>query len=263
MVILAYVSVGGSSGNTFAVGEVDIMVGNGSYYNGVFSAETSWSVSDLTAEKFFDFSDMRPGDYGEDSISIEVLLEDTYLCAEVTLTSNNENGCNEPEALEDSSCGSPGVGEGELADLMEFIFWADDGDSVLEHDEPIIAGGAMGDLGLGVPLPVTLADSGTNIWTGVGGPLPEDSVVSIGKAWCYGSIIPQPLLQDGDTDAWSPADDNDANTIAGESADGGFVCVGSTLDNQTQTDSVTGDASFNAVQAFGNEGYLCSDGEPL
>lgn len=262
LVAFAYFAQGGNSGDTFAVGEVDIKVGNESYYNGELHSGTTWSVRDLTVEKFFDFQNVLPDDYGEDTITLTVELEDSYLCADVLLTSNDDNGCTEPEGLVDASCGNPGVNEGELASLIEFMWWADDGDNVFEDDETIISEGPVGDLTLGVTTTIALADTDTNIWTGVGGAIAADTTEHIGKAWCYGALTPVALEQDGSGNAWSPADDNDNNGFFGQPLDGGFACTGAPLDNVSQTDSLTMDVHFNAVQAFGNDGYRCSDGIP-
>lgn len=262
IVAFAYFASGNNNGDTFAVGEVDIMVGNESYYNGVANPNTSWSIRDLTIEKFFNFENVLPDDYGEDTITLSVELEDTYLCADVLLTSNDDNGCNKPESLVDGSCGLPGADEGELAGLIAFMWWADDGDNVFEDDETIISSGPVGDLTLGVTSTIALADTDTNIWTGIGGSIPEDSQLSIGKAWCYGQLTPQALPQDGATNAMAPSDDNDNNGFSGQPQDGGFSCSGALLDNVSQSDSLTMDVSFNAVQAFGNDGYRCSDGMP-
>lgn len=262
LVTFAYTADERGSGDTFAVGEVDIMIDNSSYYNGVLSLDTSWDLRDLTVEKFFNFLDLKPGDYGEDTVAVHVALEDTYLCVDVMLTNNDENGCNEPESLEDNTCGTPGAGEGELADLVEFFWWADDGDNVFETNETVISRGPVSDLPLGVTTTITLADSVENIWSLTPGPVAEDSTQYIGKAWCYGDLTPLALTQDGVDDARTPADDNDGNGTPGEPRDGGYACYGNTLGNESQTDSLAMDVSFNAVQAFGNDGYLCSDGQP-
>ena len=119
-----------SLGNTFTAGAIDLKIDNTSYYNGVFSTSTSWSLKDLTIEKFFNFLDLKPGDRGEDTISLHVDTNDAYLCANVKLTSNDENGCNEPEGLVDGTCGGTdpvGAGLGELASNVNFLWWADDG----------------------------------------------------------------------------------------------------------------------------------------
>ncbi len=249
-----------SEANTFTAGAIDLMIDNESYYNGVFNENTSWEQKDLTIEKFFDFDDLKPSDYGEDTISIHVDTNDAYVCADVTLTSNNENGCNEPEGLEDNTCNDPGEDEGELAGLVNFIWWADDGDNVLEDDEEVISGpGPIGALPLNQPYQITLADSETNIWNEdqIGGPIEGLETYYIGKAWCFGEIGTDPVEQDGVGDAMSPDGDNNDNQEAGEPEDGGVTCDGSLLGNESQTDSLTADVSFSAVQARHNDDFVC------
>ena len=250
-----------STANTFTAGAIDLMIDNESYYNGVFNDDTSWEKTDLTIEKFFDFDDLKPSDYGEDTISIHVDTNDAYVCADVTLTSNNENGCNEPEGLEDATCNDPGEDEGELAGLVNFIWWADDGDNVLEDDEEVISGpGAIGQLPLNQPYKITLADSETNIWNPnqIGGPIAGSETKYIGKAWCFGEMDTDPVEQDGEANAMSPAGDNNGNQIEGEPEDGGIICDGSQLGNESQTDSLTADVTFEAVQARHNDDFMCS-----
>jgi predicted ribosomally synthesized peptide with SipW-like signal peptide len=38
---------------------------------------------------------------------------------------DNENGCNAPEALDDTTCADPGADEGELDDYLDIILWID------------------------------------------------------------------------------------------------------------------------------------------
>lgn len=259
-----------STANVFTAGDVDLKIDNESYYNGLFNKGTSWDKADLddTSYKFFDFNDLKPGDYGEDTISIHVDTNDAYLCADVTLTSNNENTCNEPEALDDLTCGAPedtvGAGQGELASLVKFMWWADDGDNVLETDENVISEGTLDDLTLGEPYPLTLADADTNIWNELaeGGPVAGDTTYYIGKAWCFGDMTIAELPQDGENDAMSPGDDNNDNDVAGEPEDGGFTCDGAFLNNGSQTDSLTADISFAAIQARHNDSFRCDRPEP-
>lgn len=247
-----------SEANTFTAGAVDLQIDNESYYNGLFNEDTSWELVDLTMEKFFNFLDLKPDDYGEDTISLHVNDNDAYLCANVTLTSNDDNGCTEPEGEGDATCGDPGPDEGELAGLVEFLWWADDGDNVLESDEEVISNGNFGELGVGNSYPLALADSDENIW-GEDGPVVGGSTMYIGKAWCFGTIEASAIAQDGETDAMSPAGDNNDNQEAGEPEDGGISCNGSTLDNQSQTDSLTADVTFTAVQARHNDDYQCAE----
>lgn len=254
-----------SANNIFAAGAIDLKVDNDSYYNGVFNPGTSWGSPDpidLDEDTFlfFDFGDVKPDDYGEDTISLHVETNDAYLCANVTLTSNDENGCTEPEAPpegEDLTCGDPGPDEGELAGLVNFIWWADDGDNVLETDETVINTGNFAGLGVGNSYAIALADSDENIWTGAGGPVPGEETQYLGKAWCFGAIGEAALDPD---DYDSPADDNDNSGTPGEPEDGGFTCFGEDLNNISQTDSLTADISFSAVQARHNDDFQCEAG---
>ena len=234
-----------STGNTFTAGAIDLKVDNHSYYMGVLNPGTTWELKDLTTiDKFFNFSDIKPGDVGEDTISLHVNNNDAYLCANVKLTSNDDNGLTEPEALVDPT---DGPGNGELASNVNFIWWADDGDNVLEDNEKVISQGPIGSLGLNGQMIVPLADSTTNIWTGIPGPAPGAKDLYIGKAWCFGTITLAPLIQDGVNNLVTPVNTN-----------GGVICDGHLLDNSTQTDSLTADVQFTAVQARNNPGYTCT-----
>lgn len=235
-----------SVGNTFTAGDIDLQIDNESYYNGVLNSGTSWAMTNLTTEKFFDFDDLKPGDFGEDTISIHVNTNDAYMCADVSLTSNNDNSQNEPEALDDAN----GLATGELAGLVNFAWWADDGDNVFESDETLLDPiGPIGALPLGATTTLALADTTTNIWGG-SGPITGNVTKYIGKAWCFGTLAAAPLAQDGlgETSPQSPA-----NTT------GGFTCDGSLLDNAAQTDSLTADISFRAVQSRNNPNFTCVD----
>ncbi len=246
-----------SLGNTFTAGAIDLKIDNSSYYNGVANAGTSWTETDLTNQKFFDFADLKPNDYGEDTISLHVDTNDAYLCADVTLTSNDDNGINEPEGVDGDVTDGPAMGE--LAALVNFVWWADDGDNVLETGENVISQGPIGALALNSPFKFALADSDENIWTGIGGPVTGNTTYYIGKAWCFGTIGASPDDQDGMGNAKSPAGDNNANATAGEPEDGGISCDGSLLDNKSQTDSLTANVSFDAVQARHNSAFQCED----
>jgi hypothetical protein len=232
-----------STGNVLGAGAIDLQIDNTSYYNHAVSSETTWTQKDLTIEKFFNFSDVKPGDEGEDTISVHVNTNDSWLCAEVKLTSDDENGINPVESIAGDV--SDGTGSGELADRINFLWWADDGDNVLEENETVLPGGPIGALSVGQTADVTLADSTTNIW-GPAGPLPGGQTKYIGKAWCFGTLTPAPLTQDGFNNVISPA-----NTT------GGVICDGSAEGNQTQTDSLTADITFNAVQSRNNPGFIC------
>ena len=249
-----------STGNTFSAGAIDLGVDNTSYYNGVSNPGTSWQLSydmDLCTVPnpdynptgdppvdpegdsatlpcmFFNFDDLKPGDWGEDTISLHVNNNDSYLCADVTLTSNDDNGLTEPEG--DDGDVTDGAGNGELQRYVKFVWWADDGDNVLENDETPIHQNVP--LGTGT---VALADSDENIW-GDQGPLPGGSDRYIGKAWCFGDLTLTPV----------------APGAGDPTVNGGITCDGSNVNNISQTDSMTADISFRAVQSRNNSDFQC------
>lgn len=240
-----------SHDNILTAGKIDLKIDNNSYYNGQLSQSTTWGLSDLTVEKFFNFNDVKPGDYGEDTVSLHVFDNNAWACADLKLTSNNDNGLTDAE---DDVDATPGVGEGELADHINFIWWADDGDNVLETGEQTLPFTQLGNLGVGGSARVTLSDSG-NVGIGTTGPLSASNTYHIGKAWCFGTIGAAPLTPGAYT---GPDANNNGDQTAGTPADGGISCDGSSETNITQTDSLTADVSFYAEQSRNNSGFLCN-----
>lgn len=236
-----------SQNNLLEAGAVDLKIDNTSYLNGVLNPGTTWTLSDLTDQLFFNFHDIKPGDVGEDTISLRV-QNDAWACANFNMTKNDDNTCTEPELLDDPDCDEPDgdVNDGDLAQNLNFVFWTDDGDNVLETGETIIKEGTAG---AALNTDLTLADSNQNNLGGQDGdPLEGSTTYYIGKAWCFGTLTLAPLSQDGQG-AGGP------RTPANSS--GGISCDGTSLNNATQTDIVMADFTFNAVQARNNPNFLC------
>ena len=217
-----------SSNNVLEAGKLDLKIDNESYYNGVLNPDTSWSLNDLTDQLFFNFTDIKPSDIGEDTISIHIDDNNAWACMWANLTQNDDNTCTEPELLDDPTCTPPGANQGELAQNLNFIFWVDDGDNLLETGENVFKTGSAQSLFTGSVWP--LQDSITNLFE-VAGPLLGAKTYYIGKAWCFGTLTQEPL--------------------------GGVTCNGSLLDNATQTDIVKADISFSAYQARNNPNFVC------
>ena len=288
-----------STGNTFTAGAIDLTIDNHAWYNGnecahddiddryewqgseaypVPGTECSgtWELSDLgDGHLFFELTDLKPGDWEEDTISIHVNDNDAWMCSTLTLTSDNENSVTEPEseeAAEDDPLGDDtdnDTWDGELASELNFIFWADDGDNVLEMDEHVILSGTPEDLksngvavdragnevsggssspyfyGYAQRFPIAdstysiLGDPGTPV---TGSDNPADAIY-IGKAFCYGAITLDEVAAGNDN---SPADDP------------GFDCNGQIVTNLTQTDGITADMEFYAVQSRNNDTFECN-----
>ena len=272
-----------STGNTFTAGAIDLGVDNTSYYNGELSPSTSWGLNfdldtvctfDPDGEGqlppvehpclFFNFDDLKPGDFGEDTISLHVNNNPSWLCADVKLVTNDDVTCNEPEldAGNDPTCAEPDsdVTDGDLAQNIDFLWWADDGDNVLEQDEQPLSAGVLGNLGVGNTATVDLVDATNNIFGTVGQPFPGGETLYVGKAWCFGDITPAPTAID-DSVGNSPADPTNAGVTTGPATpeDGGYTCSGaSSLNNASQTDSATMDISFRAEQSRNNPGFECN-----
>ena len=250
-----------STGNTFTAGAIDLGIDNTSYYNGVFNDETSWHLTydmnenDEGGHLFFDFDDLKPGDWGEDTISLHVKNNDSWLCADVTLTSNDDNSSTEPE-LEtgDAEDEDSDFWDGELAQHLKWYWWADDGDNVYEEHESLIHSAvSFPDSDEPKTFTVALADSDTNIW-GDEGPVNacdgendedcSDDIRYIAKAWCFGDSDFQPYAEDTTGPDVRPV-----------------RCDGSGEGNETQTDGMTMDVSFYAEQSRNNDGFVCGDRE--
>ena len=275
-----------STGNTFTAGAIDLKVDNHSWYNGLEctdegnqpgnftwqgdaggdsyledlvgeSCESSWELSDLNGHLFFNFEDLKPGDWEEDTISLHVNNNDAWMCSTLAITSNDDNSSTEPELLENGEVEDIDGNEwdGELASALNFIFWADDGDNVLESDEQVVLSGTPADLiddnGNSQTFPI--ADSDFSIFGD--GPVAGDTTVYIGKAFCFGDLEQYPVYQGQQA---GPVDNDPA-------VDPGFTCSGQLVNNITQTDGITGDLSFMAVQSRNNEAFTCdpSDDENI
>ena len=250
-----------SRDNTFVAGAIDLKIDNESYYNGSVSTSTSWQLSNLSSGLlFFNFRDLKPDDEGEDTISLHVNNNNAYLCMDMSLTSNDDISSNEPEL----STGDPleninNTWDGELGALLQMFWWADDGDNVYEIGENTISDGVKTvlELATSTPFSVALADSSNNVWTpGTPGPIIGGEVKYIAKAWCFGTLTTPGVLQDGV--GHLPGSTN--GPLSGRGT--GVNCDGKTLEDESQTDGVTLDVAFRAMQARGNPNFFCGGQDP-
>ncbi len=268
-----------SSGNILQAGAIDLGIDNESFINGLLSEGTTWEISydlddcfigdpqDGIPCLFFNFIDLKPGDYGEDTISVTVKNNDSWVCTTTTITSDDDMDCTEPENdVEGPNCPTDGSEpdlddtDGDLANEIDIMWWADDGDNVLEEDETVIDGpGNLGSVPLDFPVVRKLSDSTGSIFP-TPGPLIGGDTYFIAKAWCFGDLGTAPLSQNGYTGPDEPT--NDGQNINGPATpeDGGITCTGaSVIDNAAQTDKVMLDVSFDAVQSRNNESFACEE----
>jgi predicted ribosomally synthesized peptide with SipW-like signal peptide len=222
-----------STGNTFTAGSIDLMIDNECYLNGEPVEDCTWELTNLTDELFFDFEDLKPGDNGEDTVGLHVDNNDAWACVTFKNLENNDNTCTEPEDADDLplfvGCGTD-PGAGELAQNLYFVFWADDGDNILEAGEPILMEGPASNILAGRTYPI--ADKNFSIAGNPGTPLEGNTTYYIGKAWCFGAMTIGP-------------------------GGGVITCNGAAVNNASQSDSLKGDIEFYAVQARNNPNFKC------
>lgn len=246
-----------STNNTLTAGALDLQVDNTSYYNGSYSTSTSWQLADLNDGQgpstedgkylFFNFTDLKPGDWGEDTISLHVHDNPSYACMQINVTATNDNGLTEPESLLDAT---DGPGQGELQEEINFAWWVDDGDNVLENDEDVRFGettlAALD--GVSVPISDVSPDSLLDVPLNSGGV----ETYYLGKAWCFGDFTLSPVAQDGQ--GFTQAEGGNGPDVRHS----GISCSGAGATNRTQTDSVELNVSFIAVQARHNDTFVCT-----
>jgi len=238
-----------STGNILQAGEIDLKINNESYIdqgNGLQVSETTtWGIpngKDDPLGLFFNFTDLKPGDLGEDTISIHLSSNPAWLCADLNITANSDETCTEPENAavggENNACVVETNGtNGDLAGQLNFVFWEDDGDNVLEDNETILTQGPASNVLNGVTWAIADSQHGN-------GPLQptKEGPYFIGKAWCFGTLELAPLV------------DGEGTPIQRGT---GVTCDGSQVNNTAQTDTLMGDISFRAVQSRHNLDFVC------
>jgi predicted ribosomally synthesized peptide with SipW-like signal peptide len=246
-----------STGNVFTAGAIDLQVDAQAHYAGLIcddgewvieseqtgttrpdlvgdACDGTWTQTDLgITHKFFNISDIKPGDEGENTISLHVDNNDAWMCADVAITSNDDVSTVEPELGAGDAVNASSTFDGELAQNLEFVAWNDNfvatgtvaGDNIHQAGEQLLfTPGPASDVLAGDTL--TIADGGT------GTPLPGGSTSYLGLAWCAGDMT--------------------ASTGVGP-----IVCNGATMGNIAQTDSMTADITFRVEQSRNNAGFRC------
>lgn len=254
-----------STGNTFTAGAIDLTVDSQQHYNnavcvaGLWQLEPSatatvpqypvigsacdgtWAATNLGAQKFFNFTDVKPGDSGEDTISLHVDSNDAFACVDIDITKNDDVSTVDPETdAGDVAENALNNFDGELAQNLNFFAWADtgltpglqgsnvdtaEGDNIWQANElPLFSNGVGSASDVLGGRTYRLADAGT-------GALAGGSTSYIGLAWCAGNMT---------------------------AAAGVITCDGSTMGNVAQTDSLVANVAFRVEQARNNPNFSCS-----
>ncbi|MCT9097350.1 CalY family protein [Haloarchaeobius sp. HME9146] len=103
-----------------------------------FRAQFANVPDDLT-RPLIDLGDVKPGDFGEVTLSVHLFDNPGYLWLTGTLVAGFENGHSEPESDDKDERGDdPGEAEVvELLDEVQAAVWQDDGDNIYEDGETV------------------------------------------------------------------------------------------------------------------------------
>lgn len=247
-----------SSGNTFTAGAIDLKVDSQQHYNNAVcvdgqwqlepgktialdqypvigsSCDGTWSLVDLLpTSHFFNFGDVKPGDSGENTVSLHIDNNPAWACADIKVTKNDENVAVNPELKAGDVADTASLFDGELAQNVNVFAWNDNGagvggvagDNIWQAGEPTLYGPASA-FSLGATTTLALADPSVN----GGAPLNPGVTSYVGIAWCAGSMT--------------------ANA-------GVITCNGAGMGNTAQTDSMTADVAFRVEQSRNNSDFRC------
>lgn len=249
-----------SIANTFATGAIDLKIDSTAHYSGLVCKMApeaqiytwqkedpnavikdthlvslldqecmgSWTLADIgtvNQKAFFNYADLKPGDTGENTISLHMDNNDAYVCATIKNMVDEEVGVwTEPEAEVDQT-----TPQGELAKNLMFFAWAEeDGNNIFEpaKGEVKLFTNTVGDA------EDVLNGKVYPLYTPATGAMPGNSTKYIGLAWCAGTFI--------------------VNTETGA-----MSCSGASMGNEAQTDKLTADIEFYVEQARNNPDFTC------
>ncbi len=277
-----------STGNTFTAGSIELKVDSQSHYNGMTCTngvwlpsndptnfgspvgfpvsgspcDGTWSETDLEngVQRFFNFSDLKPGDHGEDTISLHVYNNDAWGRFVVVPTRDADNTCTDPEQeAENGACSDPN-GDGEMDDNLLFTGWLDQGST--PGFQNVDANGDVIDAGDGKLVDTT---EGDNIYQDYEGPKFWDGDTINNLTNDFQGVLALEYQRSCTTDPFygNPDGGNDYGYCQGLAADGRMV--GSTtyyfglawelpLDtgNEVQSDEYTADLTFEVEQRRNN-----------
>jgi len=256
-----------STGNTFQAGGLDLKVDSECHYyqNGVNlgcgtgPGSGNWEESDLETgvHKFFNFSDIKPGDYGEDTVSLHVVGNDAWGRIIIDSIQDLENDCLEPELPGDTSC-TTANGDGELRENLKFFVWLDQGDTPGFNGKEYDGHGDAGE--------------GDNVWNNNEPILiPEISIDASGGTYNIWEVLRNYRQQIDTICIQYPENDPDGD---GKTYNGASGCQGLALDgrlvgsttyyfgigwrlpgtvgNEVQSDSLVADVTFEVEQHRNN-----------
>lgn len=135
-----------------------------------------WNATNLTDEKFFNFSDVKPQDNGTNLISMHVESNEAYLCLAVNNQEEVENTLVAPE----TAAGDVTPNVGEMGEFLTVAAWYSDANG--NKLAPLFGPTAAADLG-----PIAYADSTT-----AQDPVDPGVTQYVHLEWCMGDMTTTP-----------------------------------------------------------------------
>jgi|SRR3989344_992395 len=178
-----------------------------------------WTETDLTNQTFFNFNDVKPGDFGTNVISLHVYDNDAFACLIVDDQNDQENVILDPE----SDLNDTDTPEGELSQYLNIFTWGDtDGDGLYEPTgESSLGSGPLSTL-----TSIMSMDSDNDQF------LVATTTQNIGLAWCAGTLTEN---------------------------NGTFTCDGDGMLNDAQSDSFSASLTAYAEQVRNNPDFDCAN----
>ncbi len=241
-----------SAGNTFTAGGIDLKIDYDCYFNKVADGTPNcggWDLKSLTTERFFDFDDIKPGDFGEGTISLHVYNNDAWGALTINNITDTDNDITEPEDEVDGFIDDKdGTCDGDLDDGLELLVWVDHGCIAgfqCPEDEPRCAADScegdnvwQGDCWE----PVIFTGSGTDNWVNV-----KNDIDPAGETWAISDAIKAICAHFG---PGYPGITEDGRLVGSVTYYMGVAWRASTaLGNIAQTDGWGADLTFEVTQA--------------
>ena len=186
----------------------------------VKKALCSFFKKDISGKAIYNLEDVKPGDHGLDTLSLNAKGNDAWVCVLINNKEDNENTLTEPEANAGDTTEDPNGGE--LSQNLELFGWLETfPDNKYGFGDTFLFKGSLKD----AVSSFAIADSENNRF------LKKGMSERIGIFWCLGQITVNKYI---------------------------VKCDGSTADDKAQTDSMTADVVFYAEQHKNNPGFKCS-----
>lgn len=184
-----------------------------------------WTEKDLGEEDtFFSFDDIKPADWGTNVISLHVSSNDAYACLIVGDKDDQENVIYDPETEAGDAVDKDNPsGLGELSKYINVFTWGDtNGNGTYDVGESTLGSGSLLNLES-----IMSMDSSNQMF------LTATTTKNIGLVWCAGTL---------------------EEPVAGVP----FVCDGSGMLNDAQSDSFSATLTAYAEQVRNNSQFICS-----